>query len=185
MLSSSQVLTCIQKSQWRKAPLQSHPLDWSTDCNPGFLVHVNYSEGFVHWLTIKKWPKLFPTCSDNERRKIQNRFHGQKMTHRSSVVLKSFRMKGQADLAPKDVSSSWGYWMVTDKPNTLHPVLFICSLSWRSVRSSRVSWSSIFSFRYYCVEALFYSQSSPLHKRNTAEDNVGHLSTGTGRLLGH
>lgn len=96
---------------------------------PGFLVHVSYSKGFVHWLTINKRPKLFPSYLDNERRKIQNRIHGQKMTHRSSVVLKSFWIRGQADLAPKDVSSSWGYWMVTDKPNTLHPVLFICSLT--------------------------------------------------------
>lgn len=47
----------IQTSCWRKAALQSCPLDWSTDCNPRVC---------CAWLTSKKWPKLSRSCLDKE-----------------------------------------------------------------------------------------------------------------------
>lgn len=116
--SCMQVLIFIQKSRWRNALRQSHPLDWAQTAIPGFTVHVDYSEWLVHWLTIKKWPKLLPSYLDNERRKTQNRFHSQKMTHRSSVVLSNSEL-GYKQIWPQrmfQVPEDTGLWQINQTP---------------------------------------------------------------------
>lgn len=72
----------------------------------------------MHWLTIKKWPELLPSYLDNERRKIQNRFQGQKMTHRSSVVLSHCEL-GDKQIWPHrmfQVPEDTGQWQTNQTP---------------------------------------------------------------------
>lgn len=84
----------------------------------GFTVPVDYSEWLVLWLRIKKWPELLPSYLDNARRKIQNRYLCQKMTHGSSVVLSHSEL-GDRRIWPQrmfQIPGDTGRWQINQTP---------------------------------------------------------------------
>lgn len=103
-----QVLSFIQTSCWRNAPLQSCPLDWSIDCNPRVC---------CAWLTIKKWPKLLPSYLDKEERyKTDSRA---KWWLRGHPVVLSHSELGDEHIWPQrmfQVPEDIGQWQINQTP---------------------------------------------------------------------
>lgn len=168
----------IQTSCWRNAPLQSCPLDWSTDCNPRVC---------CAWLTIKKWPKLLQSYLDKEERyKTDSRA---KWWLKDHLVVVCHPELGDKRIWPQrmfQVPEDIGQWQTHQTPC----ILFYLSALYLVSLEGLLEFHRLLCFLFGTTLCKHYLTSTAgegvaLFRKEPAEDNIGHLSTGSGRLLGH